>query len=78
MGAGWPDVALELVRLAREDIWRFAAACLGLAIAGGIGLAIMVLTLKVVVLGPLTRFRIQYDEARKRGRDRPKQEKLPL
>lgn len=77
MGATWPDVALELVRLARDDIGRFIITCAGLAAAGGIALAIMVLSLKIVVLGPLTRFRIQFDEARGKGQ-KPKQEKLPL
>jgi hypothetical protein len=76
--ASWPDVALALILLARENLTLFVIVSLGLAIAGGVALAIMALTLKVVVLGPLTRFRIDYQAARRRGAERPKQEKLPL
>lgn len=77
IGATWANLGIELVRLAREDLWRFSVFVGFIAIAGGVALAIMVLVLKVIVIGPLDRLRGEYEETSRRGRE-PREPRLPL
>lgn len=76
-GATWGDLGLDLLKLAREDLLTFAVVCVCAALVLGASLAIMVLILKVVVIGPMARHTLGYDEARQQARER-REPRLPL